>query len=518
MNKNLNIDFSLTKERQTSSVLLVDYFEDVPFTFGERFPEGDIFYELVKPAFETGDFQGKYKQTCMIYTYGKMPETRILLLGLGKKEEVTPFKIKVAFAHALNILQSKKVNSVTTYIDKKCNENEFCSISEFLAEASYLSQYIHPCYKKDKEEDKQFIEKINLLLPENTNESDYDALEQSMIKGKYTGSIINEVRYMINTPSNFMTPSKLADYATELSKTLPNVYTEVFDRKQIETMGMGGLLNVGKGSTEPLYFIKCSYTPLVNNGHTVALVGKGITFDAGGICVKPSQGMYKMKDDMSGAAIVLGLIKLAASLNLPIKLMALIPTCENLPSAMAYKPGDVLTCLDGTTVEVQDTDAEGRLILMDALAYAVQQKADIILDLATLTGACTIALGRYTIGGITNCQTIMDLMTNCGDDLYERIWQLPSLPEYKTLLKSLVADMKNCGGREGSTITAGMFLKHFVGKTPWIHLDIAGVSWFDQSNPLIPEGASGIGLRLVSNFLQCLAINDDDSIWKAKVD
>jgi leucyl aminopeptidase len=513
----LNIHFDISKERQKSSILLVDYFENCTPEFGNRFPKDDPFYELVLPAFETGDFKGLWKQTTMIYTYGKMPETRILLLGLGKQEEITPFKIKVAFAHALKKIQIHDITEVTTYIDKKCCPNDFRSISEFLAEAAYLSQYKLPSFKKESSDKKQSIEKIHLLLPDSATEQDKQEFENGVTFGKCTGAVVNEVRTMINLPSNYMTPTILADHAKQLSQEFSTIETEIFDRTQIETMGMGGLLNVGKGSNEPMCFIKSTYTPKnPTNPHTVALVGKGITFDSGGISLKPSRDMHQMKDDMGGAAIVLGILKLAAQLDLPMKLMALVPTCENIPSSNSYKPGDIITCFDGTTVEVYDTDAEGRLILMDALAYAVHEKADVIIDLATLTSACSIALGRYVIGGLSNHQPIMDIMQNSGSDIYDRIWQFPFLKEYKDSLKSDFADLKNYGGRDGGTITAGVFLSHFVGKTPWIHLDIAAVTWFESETALMPKGASGIGVRLLMTFLQNLAKNQDPNIWETK--
>jgi leucyl aminopeptidase len=245
-------------------------------------------------------------------------------------------------------------------------------------------------------------------------------------------------------------------------------------------------------------------------------VGKGITFDSGGISIKPADGMYRMKDDMAGAAIVMGILKIAARINLPIKLIVLAPICENMPGGEAIKPGDVIRAYDGTSVEVQNTDAEGRLILMDALGYAVSQKPDLVVDLATLTGACTIALGRYVMGGFTNHQPSMDILKASGDYIYERVWQLPLMAEYKLLLKSLIADMNNTGGREAGVITAAVFLNHFVGKTPWIHLDIAGVTWFDSETSLIPEGASGIGVRLLVDFLRRLSSEPHEELWKQK--
>lgn len=490
----------------------MDYFEDHPPQSGERFQEDSPYFELVKPAFDTGDFCGKWKQTCIIYTYGKVPESRIMLLGLGKKEEISPFKVKISFAYALKTLQKLNIKEVSTFIDKKCNEDECMEISEFLSEAAYLSQYRHPSYKKNPPDHNKPIERINLILSGNADE---EKVAKGIKHGILIGSSVNEVRDMVNRPSNYVTPTYLANYAIKLERDHSNITTKIYGKEDIMAMGMGGLISVSKGSKEEPKFIKCVYTPEdVKNYKTVALVGKGVTFDSGGISLKPSRGMWRMKDDMAGAALVLGLMKVVAELKLPIRILGLIPACENIPGAESFKPGDIITAYDGTTVEVYDTDAEGRLILMDALGYAVEEKSDVIVDMATLTGACTIALGRYVIGGLTNHQPVMDIMKNCGDYIYERVWQFPFMEEYKLPLKSLFADLKNYGGREGGSITAGAFLSHFVGKTPWIHLDVAAVSWFDTETSLIPEGASGIGVRLIAEFLKRLSLNTDPDVWQ----
>ena len=508
-----NIQVNFGKQRKTSSVLIVDYFENCPPQFGGRFAENDPFYKLVAPAFATGDFNGLWKQNVLLYTYGSIPEARILLVGLGPQQQMSPFKIKIAFAYALKGLQRYNIKEVSTFIDKKCCPNEFREIGEFLAEAAYLSQYRHPSYKKNPPEQPNLVEQIYLLLPEDADET---SIAEGINEGRLIGGVVNEVRDLINKPANYMTPSLLANHAKKLERDHSRISCQVFKKEEIASMGMGGLLGVAKGSQESPCFITCCYTPeaVAEKCQTVALVGKGVTFDAGGISLKEGKGMFRMKDDMAGAALVLGIIKLAAQMQLPIKILGLIPSCENLPDGSALKPGDIITAYDGTTVEVYDTDAEGRLILMDALGYAVAQQADVIVDLATLTGACTIALGRYVIGGMTNCQPVMQIMRQSGDAIYERVWQFPLMEEYKLPLRSMFADLKNYGGREAGAIVAGAFLSHFVQNKPWIHLDIAGVSWFDSETSLIPEGASGIGVRLLIDFLKRLCEAKDLDIWK----
>lgn len=512
----MEIQVSVSTERKPSSILVLDYFENSPIEFGNRFPKGDPFYEIVKPVFDTGDFTGKWKQTAMLYTYGKLPETRILLVGLGSAKEVTPFQIKVAFGYALKRLQQYDINEISVLIDKKSSNEEIQKIIEFLVEAAYLSQYRHPSFKKaNSAQEPRTIDKMHFVLPLDVKPFGF---EPGIAQGTLIGSVVNEVRDLINKPSNYVTPAYLVNYAKSIAKE-HSIQCEVFDRDQIVSMGMGGIIGVSKGSKEPPYLIKCTYTPQEPKEYrTLALVGKGITFDAGGISIKPSEGMYRMKDDMAGAALVLGITKMVAEMKLPIKVIAITPLCENLPSGEAMKPGDIITAFDGTSVEVYDTDAEGRLILMDALAYAVTHKPDLIIDMATLTGACTVALGRYVMGGFTNHQPVMDLLKASGDYIYERVWQLPLMAEYKLQLKSLFADLRNHGGREAGAITAAIFLSHFVGKIPWVHLDIAGVTWFDTETSLMPEGASGIGVRLMIDFLRRLTRDPHPEIWQKEAE
>jgi len=342
----LDIQFSFFnhKERKPSGVLLVDYFENSPASFGDRFPKDDPFYELVEPAFATGDFTGKWKQGCIIYTYGKLPEARIMLLGLGKQEEISPFKIKIAFGFALKYLATHNIKDATAFIDKKCCPNDFASISEFLAEAAYLSQYRHPSYKKTPPENFPPVEQINLILPEVIDQESITELSKGVKEGRLTGSVVNEVRSLIDMPSNYMTPTSLANHAKKIAKECENISCQVFEKDELISMGMGGILNVGKGSHEPPCLIQCVYTPEENKiNKTIAIVGKGITFDSGGICIKPDKGMERMKDDMAGASVALGIIKLAAMLKLPVKLISLMPCCENMPGGDALKPGDIIT-------------------------------------------------------------------------------------------------------------------------------------------------------------------------------
>ncbi len=275
----------------------------------------------------------------------------------------------------------------------------------------------------------------------------------------------------------------------------------MLDESEIQELKMGGLLGVAQGSNKPPRFIIMEYSPRVESAPTVVLVGKGVTFDAGGISIKPAANMAEMKMDMSGAAAVIGTCKAVASLKLPVKLIGLVPATENLLGGSALKPGDVLTHLNGKTSEVDNTDAEGRLILADALAYADRYAPDVIIDLATLTGACVVALGHHATGMMGNDQSTMDKLRASGERTYERVWQLPLFEEYEKQIKSDIADVKNVGGRWAGAITAALFLKHFVGSYKWVHLDIAGTAIMEEAGEYIPKGGSGVGVRLLTDFL-----------------
>jgi leucyl aminopeptidase len=322
--------------------------------------------------------------------------------------------------------------------------------------------------------------------------------------GIRTGKILSEsvclARDLVNGPSNRITPTVLAETAEKISKE-HGMELQVLELSQVEAMGMGAFVAVAKGSQEPGKFIILEY----NKGKgfdTVALVGKGITFDSGGISLKPAEGMERMKDDMSGAAAVLGTMQAAARLQLPLHLVGIIPATENLPSGKAYKPGDVLKTLSGQTVEVISTDAEGRLILCDALAYSLRYQPKAILDLATLTGACVIALGDYVAGIMGNDDALMKRVEEASARTGEKVWRLPLWDEYLDYLKSDAADFRNVGTRAAGAIIGGIFLSKFVEKIPWVHLDIAGPASIEKERPYIPKGGTGVGVRLLIQLLR----------------
>ncbi len=307
-------------------------------------------------------------------------------------------------------------------------------------------------------------------------------------------------RDMVNAPPTDMTPTIIAAKARAIARQ-SGLRIRVLERPQMQKLGMGALLAVASGSAQPPKFIVVEYR---SGGKKpfIALVGKTITFDSGGISIKPAENMDKMKDDMAGGAAVLGAIRTAAALKLPLNIVGLLPATENMPGGRAYKPGDVLRTLSGQTIEIINTDAEGRLILADALAYACSYKPAVIVDIATLTGACRVALGQEAAGMVGTDEKLKQRLREAGDKTGERVWELPLWEGYYDLIKSDIADMKNTGGRDGSVITAAALLSKFVEKYPWVHLDIAAMAWTDKDRPYTPKGATGIGVRLLTQFLR----------------
>ena len=313
-------------------------------------------------------------------------------------------------------------------------------------------------------------------------------------------------RDLISAPSNEMTPTIMAQKAGEIARR-KNVTCKVLDRAKMKKMGMNSLLGVASGSNEEPKFIILEYSGGTKSEAPVVLVGKGLTFDSGGICIKPAEKMDEMKTDMSGGAAVMATIMVAADLRLPLNIVGLIPATENMPSGTAYKPGDILKSYSGKTIEVLNTDAEGRLILADALAYASIYKPAAIIDVATLTGACIIALGDDVIGMLGTDEKLKDKINKASQETGELVWELPLWEHYHELIKSDIADYKNTGGRAAGTITAAAFLSKFVGDFPWVHLDIAGPAWSGKDKSYIPKGASGVAVRLLTEYLRNLLKN-----------
>jgi leucyl aminopeptidase len=483
---------------------------DLLLLFSFEFPEPleGVIHEVdlewkgfISTLMKQGDFKGELNQCRLLYTHGALPTQRVVITGLGKKEEFDLEKWRVVSSRAGQFIRDLGMKRFVFPI-KKFNGFSETELAESFVTGMLLGVYQFNELKTLEREKIKEVEEV-IILGEKTEEV------RTIGEGLRTGKIVSEAvcmaRDLVNGPSNRITPAVIAEKAQQIAKE-HTMGVEVLEVSQAETMGMGAFVAVAKGSQEPGKFIILEY----NKGKgfdTIALVGKGITFDSGGISIKPSERMELMKDDMSGAASVLAIMKIASELQLPYHLVGIMPATENLPSGKAYKPGDVLKTLSGQTVEVISTDAEGRLILSDALTYSLRYQPKAIVDLATLTGAVVIALGDYVIGLFGNDEPLIKRVEEASRKTGEKVWRLPLWEEYFDYLKSDVADFRNVGTRSAGAIIGGIFLSRFVKKTPWVHLDIAGPAYIEKERPYLPKGGTGIGIRLVVQMLRDWELN-----------
>ena len=458
--------------------------------------EGDKPREWRK-AIDESRFTGRSDEA--ITLLNKEPR-KLTLVGLGKREKLSIRGLRAALysvAKTAKKNRDRAIGVVFPYSLAPLSAEETTRVA-----ADYLGQadYKYDAYITTNKDDKAPPITATLIPPDGIDAKRAKQLESeagALARG------IRTVRDLGNAPSNLVTPTKIAERAQQVAKS-SGVKCTVYDKRDIEKMKMGGLLAVNRGSAEEPRFIVLEYSPKKATKH-VALVGKGITFDSGGISIKPAEKMEEMKFDMCGAAAVIGTIEAAAALELPVKITGLIPSTDNLPSGSAYKPGDIITMMSGKTVEIVNTDAEGRMILADALHYASELKPDHILDYATLTGACVVALGNEAIGLFSNNDELARKLIECGERVGERLWRLPEWDEYKDLIRSEWADMKNSGGRWGGASTAAVFLKEFVNCPSWAHLDIAGTAYAEHETAREARGATGAGVRVTLAFLESLS-------------
>jgi leucyl aminopeptidase len=430
------------------------------------------------------------KSVLLSSTFGKIGARRVLLLGLGDKSRYSTDTVRKT-----GNLTAKKMRNVCTSL---AFGREFCKGRGYvaaLAEGVLLGSYEFNKYKTNNGPESE-IENV-VILTENSKDKKFEE-EIGMANAVSESTCLT--RDLVNEPPVYMTPSRLADIASSIADE-GDLKCEIFDLEEIKRRGMGGIVAVSSGSDEPPKFIHLTYEPRKPPKTTLAVVGKGITFDSGGLCIKPADSMRTMKMDMAGAAAVLGIMKTISRLKPSIRVHGLISSSENMTGPAAYKPDDVIRAYNGKTIEVINTDAEGRIVLSDALSYAVHLKVDEIIDLATLTGACMVALGTYTAGVMSNNQKLVDRLNKAAEWAGEKIWQLPMDDELRPEIKSDVADLKNVGIRWGGAITAAMFLEHFVGETPWAHLDIAGPAYSERDSNWNPKGGTGFGVRTIVSYI-----------------
>jgi leucyl aminopeptidase len=454
---------------------------------------------------EFGDFKGKEVDTAIVYGNDKIGAKRIMLVGLGEKKKADLDTLRKAAATAANRAVELKVENLSLALHQAFGRrSDLTSMGRAMAEGSYFGSYRYDEYITKEENGRRDNLKIELL---DSDPAAVRKLEDGLGTGAVIGRAQSYARTIANRPGNVINPPALAEEAQKATRGVRNLTCTVFDKKQLIAKGMGGILAVGSGSGSEPRFIVLKYAGAGKSGHglTVALVGKAITFDSGGISIKPADKMEQMKLDKSGGLAVLASVRAAAELRLPLNVYGLIPSAENLPSGSSYRPGDIVTTYSGKTVEVQNTDAEGRMILCDALAYAVEQKCDVIIDIATLTGACMVALGQYKAGLMGNDDALVKQIQKAAEQSGEKVWHMPCGDEYAQEMKSKIADLKNIGSKWGGACTAAAFLRQFVGEAKWAHLDIAGVDIFEKHTGYACEGSSGFGVRLLTTYLLNLA-------------
>ncbi len=454
---------------------------------------------LVKRAHAAGDFNGKEGQSLLFYPEQagrKKRSRRILVLGLGK-EELSRELFRKAGGSAASLAMKGKSKNLLVVLPEELDFDPV-AMAESLGEGLLLGAYRFRKYKSQDDPDSPAGALKGISLYAGSSKG----LRQALRTAGLVARAACAARDMANEPGSHWTPAHFAEYAQDLARRL-GLRCRVLDKARLRQLGMGGILGVNQGSAQPPKLIVLEYMPAAK-APTLLMVGKGLTFDSGGISLKPSSGMEEMKYDMCGGAAVLCAMQAAAEAGLKnLNLVAIVPATENLPGPAALKPGDVISQYGGKTVEVVNTDAEGRLILADALAYGIQKyKPDMVVDVATLTGAVIIGLGHHHTGLLGTDDALCEKLGEAGRRCGEPLWRLPLGPDYTRQLKSEIADLKNVGGREGGTITAASFLKEFVGDTPWAHLDIAGTAWSFTEKSYIPKGPSGIAVRTLFDFIR----------------
>ncbi|MBI3292618.1 MAG: leucyl aminopeptidase [Elusimicrobia bacterium] len=451
-------------------------------------------------------FRGKAEEVAVLHLAGanaRKAASRVLLVGLGDRERYGQENLRKAVAVATRKAEGMRLTQFGLAMPHPTGTPPLPSLEETaqaIAESVGLASYRYEKHRSKNEDRPPSIRQVTVIISERqTITAARSAIRQGMLFAEAT----NFARDLVNEPPSDLIPEQVAEVARSLGSD-GTVEVKIFRKPEIERLGMGALLGVARGSAHPPVFLHLVYRPPkgVTVKRTVALAGKGITFDSGGLSLKSSEGMETMKMDMAGAAAILGVFRALPILKPPVIVHGFLSVAENMPGGAAMKPGDVVKALNGKTIEVLNTDAEGRLVLADALSYAVKESVDEIIDLATLTGACIVALGDQVAGAMGNREDLLERLKAAGAKVGEKLWPLPLVQEYREQLKSSVADMKNIAGkREAGAIIGGLFLQEFVGKTPWVHLDIAGPAWADKGRANGVAGGTGFGVRMLLTYL-----------------
>lgn len=450
---------------------------------------------LISRLIAAGEFKGELNETAVIHVTGA-PYRKVVVVGLGKADEFTLERVRQVSASGVKAALKGDVKTVATVVHGAgIGGLDAQPAAQCVAEGAILGTYRYDKYKSKKDNS---AEPVQLIIIEHAADK-LAEIEAGVARGVILAEATNYARDLVNAPGNELTPRELAARAKAMADEL-GLECEILDREDMAKLGMGALLGVAKGSAEEPKLIFLRYRGS-DHPQPVALVGKGVCFDTGGISLKPAEGMAAMTNDMAGAAAVLGAIRAIARLKLPQHVIAVAPCVENMPSGTAQKPGDVVRAMTGKTIEIDNTDAEGRLILADAVAYAESKGAHTIVDVATLTGACVVALGKLYTGLVSTDDDLAEAIVAAGAKAGERYCRLPADPEYKQLYKSDIADIKNTGGRGAGAITGGLIIREFIDKARWAHLDIAGTASNDRERHYLPKGATGVAVRTLAEFV-----------------
>jgi len=446
-----------------------------------RFGAGELF--------DAGELTGKVQEFTLLHHPVGVAAARVLMAGAGKPEKFDSAELRRVAGGAVRYLKAKSLKRIALALDPGHSGEDYVSAA---LEGAILGDYEPDRYKTG--DDKKAADSFAVVA------QPAPGLEAAARRGQILGEAQNFTRSLVNEPGNRLTPAKMAEAARRMASEF-HLECEVLETAQMQALGMGALLGVAQGSAEPPALIVVRYRPETPGGAAhLGLVGKGVTFDTGGISIKPADGMEKMKYDMAGGAAMLGAMRAIAQLRPPIAVTAFVPCVENMPGSRAQRPGDIVTAMSGKSIEVVNTDAEGRLILADALTYARRQGCTHLVDAATLTGAIVVALGHLNIGLFANDDSLRDRVLAAAKSEGERMWAMPLEDDYKEYLKSAFADLANVGGRWGGAITAAIFLKEFAEDTPWVHLDIAGTAWLDDSKPYLAKGPTGVPVRTLARL------------------
>ena len=456
----------------------------------------------IKSVIDSDELKGKESETVFLHLVGnkEIKAQRLLLVGVGDRSEYTVPAVSRMAGTAVRELRGKNAKSIAVVPRLEGNVEEIASV---VVEGSFIALFDPDKYRTSDKEERQ-VEWLMVVI----DGADETSLKRGVERGRIIGESVNFTRDLANEPGAYMTPTNMAERAREIANEV-GLSVDVLDEARMEQEGMGSLLSVARGSDEPGKLIVLKYSPpntAEDSQSLLAFVGKGITFDSGGISLKPGENMELMKYDMTGGATVMGAMRAIAQLKPAIPVLGVVPCAENLPSGKATKPGDVVKAMTGKTIEVINTDAEGRLILADAIAYARKLGATQIVDMATLTGAVSIALGDVNAAVLGTDQELIDEIIAAGKEAGEKFWQLPLDKEYSKQIKSDIADIKNVGGRKAGTITAAAFLKEFADGISWAHLDIAGTAWGDDAKPHRSKGPTGIAVRTLIRIVDRAAL------------